>query len=250
MPGILRAHDSTEAGAHIAGRFKRLKDLPEHPLYPQVHALLACGASPWSVAGWMQAVLPAEDPYSAASMPFATLRNRLRRYAALLPPAARIPPSYVDELTKGLPIQINVMAELAAAIVYQKQRISLFAEDEKNLPLGMTSEQQRKELGTLVDMLVRMRDTQIALGLVPNPAPQMNATGSVHGAGFDDDGLGADPFTKFLLDNPQAIPHVIGGLDRVVAGIIEGRASDPTGSEQRSPAAAETRGPGKNRVTT
>ena len=49
----------------------------------------------------------------------------------------------------------------------------------------------------------------------------MNVTGSVHGAGFDDDGLGADPFTRFLLDNPRAIPHVMGGLDRVVADLIE-----------------------------
>jgi hypothetical protein len=49
----------------------------------------------------------------------------------------------------------------------------------------------------------------------------MNVTGSVHGAGFDDDGLGADPFTRFLLDNPQAIPHVMGGLERVVADLVE-----------------------------
>jgi len=209
-----------ETGAHIAGRFQRLKDLPEHPLYPQVHARLACGESPWMVARWLQTVLPDEDRYSAASMPFMTLMHRLRRYAALLPPAARIPKSYLDELVRGLPIQINVMADLAAAIVYQKQRIGLFAEDEKTLPMG-TSEQQRKEVATLVDMLVGMRDTQIALGLVPNLAPQMHAIGSVQGAGFDDDRLGADPFTKFLLDNPQAISHVMGGLDRVVADLIE-----------------------------
>jgi hypothetical protein len=211
-----------DTGAHIAGRFQRLKDLPEHPLYPQVHARLACGESPWMVARWLQSVLPDEDRYSAASMPFMTLMHRLKRYAALLPPAARIPKSYLDELVRGLPIQINVMADLAAAIAYQKQRIGVSAEAEKTFYLGTTSEQQRKEVATLVDMLVRMRDTQIALGLVPaNLAPRMNATGSVQGAGFDDDRLGADPFTKFLLDNPRAIPHVMGGLDRVVADLIE-----------------------------
>jgi len=84
----------------------------------------------------------------------------------------------------------------------------------------MTSEQQRKEVVTLVDMLVRMRDTQIALGLVPQIAAA--PTGGVQGAGFDDDALGADPFTRFLLDNPQSIPHVMAGLDSVVAGLIEG----------------------------
>ena len=222
LPELLRAHDSIDTGAHVARRFLRLKDLPEHALYPQVHARLACGESPWSVARWLQAVVPDEDPYSAACMPLMTLVSRLRRYSALLPPAARIPPSYIDELTKGLPIQINVMAELAAAIVYQKQRISAFAEDEENLPMGMTSEQQRKEVAQLTDMLMKMLDAQIALGLVPaNLAPQMNATGSVQGAGFDDDRLGADPFTRFLLDHPRAIPHVMSGIDRVVADLIE-----------------------------
>jgi len=138
LPELLRAHDSMDTGAHIAGRFQRLKDLPEHPLFPHVHARLACGGSPWMVARWLQTVLPDGDRYSAASMPFMTLMHRLRRYAALLPPAARIPKSYLDGLVNGLPIQINVMADLAAAIVYQKQRIGQFAEDEKNLPMGMT----------------------------------------------------------------------------------------------------------------
>jgi hypothetical protein len=82
----------------------------------------------------------------------------------------------------------------------------------------MTSEQQRREVHELTNLLVKMLDAQIALGLVPaNLAPPMNATGSVHGAGFDDDRLGADPFTRFLLDNPRAIPHVMSGIDRVVA---------------------------------
>jgi len=205
------------------------------------------------VARWLQTVLPDEDRYSAASMPFMTLMHRLRRYAALLPPAARIPKSYLDELVRGLPIQINVMAELAAAIVYQKQRISAFAEDEKNLPLG-TSERQRKELATLVDMLVRMRDTQIALGRVPaNLAPQMNATGSVQGAGFDDDRLGADPFTRFLLDHPQAISHVMGGLDRVVADLIEEQTmaamgEGREGARDRHPVSAQGRDPGAGQI--
>ena len=167
------------------------------------------------VARWVQATVPPEDPYSRASMP---LNSRLRRYAALLPATATVPRSYLDGVTKGLQIEIDVIAELANAIYYQKQRISQFAEYEKSLPLGMTSEQQRREVHELTNLLVKMLDAQIALGLVPaNLAPPMNATGSVHGAGFDDDRLGADPFTRFLLDNPGAIPHVMSGIDRVVA---------------------------------
>jgi len=65
---------------------------------------------------------------------------------------------------------------------------------------------------------VKMMNLQIALGLVPaNLAPPISATGSVQGAGLDDDRLGADPFTRFLLDHPRAIPHVMSGIDRVVA---------------------------------
>jgi len=201
----------------MAYRFARLKDLPEHPMFALIHARLAMGESPFATAKWVQAVVPPEDRYSPASMPLMTLNSRLRRYAAMLPATGKLPRSYLDDLIKGLQIEINVMSELAAAIVYQKQRISQFAESEKSFPLGTTSEQQRKEVMTLVDMLVRMRDTQIALGLVP----QISGTGSVQGAGFDDDRIGADPFTRFLLDNPQAIPHVMAGLDRVVSGLDE-----------------------------
>jgi len=219
MPPTLAARDSIDAGAHTAYRFARLKDLPEHPLFALIHARLAMGASPFATAKWVQATVAPEDPYSLASMPLMTLNSRLRRYAAMLPATAKLPRSYLDDLTKGLQIEINVVAELAAAIYYQKQRISQFAESEKSFPLGVTSEQQRKEVVTLADLLVRMRDTQIALGLVPRVlSPQISATP----AGIeDDDGLGADPFTRFLLDNPQAIPHVMAGLDRVVSGLVE-----------------------------
>jgi hypothetical protein len=170
MPPVLVARDSVDAGAHIANRFGKLRDLPEHPLFPHIHARLAMGEPPFAVAKWVQATVPPADPYGPSSMPLMTLNSRLRRYAALLPATVRVPRSYLDELTKGLLIEVNVLAELAAAIVYQKQRISAFAESEKAFPLGMASEQQRKEIVTLVDMLVRMRDTQIALGLVPQIA--------------------------------------------------------------------------------
>ena len=225
MPPVLAARDSADAGAHIANRFGKLRDLPEHPLFPQIHARLAMGEPPFAVARWVQATVPPEDPYSRASMPLMTLNSRLRRYAAMLPATAKVPRSHLDELTKGLEIEVNVVAELAAAIYYQKQRIGQFAENEKSHPLGMTSEQQRKEVATLVDMLREMRVAQISLGVIPGYlAPQLNPNSNTNinpGGMMDDDRLGADPFTRFLLDHPQAISHVMGGLDRVVADLIE-----------------------------
>lgn len=217
MPPLLAARDSIAAGARIAQRFGQLKDLPEHPLYPQIHARLAMGEPPFAVAKWVQAMVPSEDVLSAQNLPLHSLDGRLRRYAALLPAATKVPRSYLDQLTKGLSIEIDVVAKLAQAIVYQEERISQFAPNEKSFPLGITSEQQRKEVHELTDMLVKMRDTQIAFGLVPGyPGPQINATAM---GSIDDEVLGADPFTRFLLDNPQAIPHLMSGIDRVLSSV-------------------------------
>lgn len=229
---MLVARDSIDSGARIAQRFGQLRDLPEHPLFTQIHARLAMGEPPFAVAKWLQAIVPPEDVFSPGAMPLKSLDGRLRRYAALLPAMVKVPRSYIDQLTKGLALEIDVVAELARNIVYQKQRISQFAESEKSFPLGITSEQQRKEVVTLTDMLVKMRDAQIALGVVPGYlTPQVNvAPTSGFGAGIDDERLGADPFTRFLLDNPQAIPHIMAGIDRVVGGLIEGRAAE---DEQR-----------------
>jgi hypothetical protein len=148
MPPVLRARDSIDAGARIAQRFGQLRDLPEHPLFALIHARLAMGASPFATAKWVQATVAPEDPYSPVLKPLMTLNSRLRRYAAMLPATAKVPRSYLDDLTKGLQIETNVVAELASAIYYQKQRISQFAPREKDFPLGITAEQQREEVVT------------------------------------------------------------------------------------------------------
>jgi hypothetical protein len=231
---MLVARDSIDAGARIAQRFGQLRDLPEHPMYALIHARLAMGEPPFAVAKWLQAVVPPGDVFSPETMPLKSLDGRLRRYAALLPATAKVPKSYIDQLTKGLALEIDVVAELAKNIVYQKQRISQFAENEKSFPLGITSEQQRKEVITLTDMLMKMRDTQIALGVVPgylSPSVSISSTTNMIGGIEMEERLGADPFTRFLLDNPQAIPHVMGGLDHIVAGLIEAQATDDTGEE-------------------
>jgi hypothetical protein len=235
---MLAARDSIDAGARVANRFAKLRDLPEHPLYPQIHARLAMGENPFSVSKWVQAVVPPEDPYSPASMPLMTLNSRLRRYSALLPVTAKVPKSHLDELTKGLALEIDVVAELAGLIYYQKVRISQFAGNEKDFPLGITAEQQRREVLTLADLLMKMRDTQIALGLVPgNLGPQINVSSStsIFGASVDDEVLGSDPFTRLLLDNPQAISIVMSGIDRAVAeaGAIEGQSTAVRGKDRQ-----------------
>jgi hypothetical protein len=122
--------------------------------------------------------------------------------------------------------------------LHQKVRISQFAENEKNFPLGITAEQQRREVITLADLLMKMRDTQIALGLVPrNLGPQINVSSStsIFGASVDDEVLGSDPFTRLLLDNPQAISIVMSGIDRALAeaGAMEGQATAVTDKDRQ-----------------
>ena len=81
------------------------------------------------------------------------------------------PVTHIDEIMLGAEVEIDVVRELGGLIRYQKQRVDQFAKNEKSFPLGMTSEQQRKEVMTLRDLLATMRDTQIALGLVPGALP-------------------------------------------------------------------------------
>lgn len=253
MPPVLAARDSIDAGAHIANRFGKLRDLPEHPLFPQIHARLAMGEPPFAVSKWVRATVPLEDPYSPASMPLMTLNSRLRRYSAMLPATSKVPRSYLDSLTKGLLIEINVVGELAQNIYYQKQRISQFAEQERLLPLGRTSEQQRKEVVTLTDMLVRMRDTQIALGLAPGYlSPQIGVSGNTNMLAISEiefDMPASDPLTRFLEGNPSAISMVMAAIDAAFdqASAVAPAAPDEPAASWRCTGSPQSQGPDEQR---
>jgi hypothetical protein len=87
--------------------------------------------------------------------------------------------------------------------------------------IGMTSEQQRKEVVTLRDLKTTMRDTQIPLGLVPGALPttvSVTQNTMTINAGADDID---DPLSRFLADFPAAIPLVLAGLDRAMEQSLE-----------------------------
>jgi len=206
---------SLEGGVLLARRFAGLARLPEHPMFTAIHGRLVAGESPYHLARWIQGQVPLDDPLGSASIKVGSLERKLRRYRALMPQHMLIPPTHIDSLMKGALLEIDVVREFTGLILYQKQRIEQFASKEKDWPLGMTSEQQRKEVLTLAQLLKDMRDTQIALGVVPGVLPGTSVMNQVIAVGADfNEG---DPLSHFLAENPQAIPRVMEALDAVIA---------------------------------
>jgi hypothetical protein len=110
---------------------------------------------------------------------------------------------------------------LSSVILYQKQRIDQFAGKEKDWPLGITSEQQRREVKALAQLLKDVRDTQIAFGVVPGVLPSPYPSGDQTTVAVYE--IQTDPLSQFLANNPSAIPQVMDALDRL---IIEGKAKE------------------------
>ena len=220
LPAGLQWIEGYEPGRRVATRFAHLKSLPDHPLFFEIHDRIVAGESLWQLARWVHASVPPDDPLGTGMIDTSHLYRMLGRYKSMLPPHLFLPPTYLAEVTKGVRIHIDVIPALAALIRYQQLRISQFAPREKDFPLGITSEQQRKEVGTLADLLMKMRDTQIALGVtpgvLPSPYPSDQPSVSVYE-------IQTDPLSQFLANNPSAIPQVMDALDHL---IIEGKAKE------------------------
>ncbi len=111
-------------------------------------------------------------------------------------------------------------------------RASLFRWRTRSL--GMTSEQQRKEVMALRDLLATMHDTQIGLGLVPGALPNtVSLTQNTLSINAVDD-YHNDPLSGFLADFPSAIPVVMDGLDQAMAQamkVVEGQTQGVTSAD-------------------
>jgi hypothetical protein len=219
LPEGLQWIEGYDPGRRVATRFAHLKGLPDHPLFMDIHDRIVAGVQLWKIAKWIQAQVAFDDPLGSASITMPNLYTKLRRYKLMLPDVLFLPPTYLDTVTKGVEVHIDVVPELASLIRYQQMRITQFAPKEKDWPLGITSEQQRKEVGTLADLLMKMRDTQIALGLTPGVLPGPYPTGDTAAANVYE--IQTDPLSQFLANNPSAIPQVMDALDHL---IIEGKA--------------------------
>jgi hypothetical protein len=188
-------------------------------LFPVIHRRLIAGESPYHLARWIQGRVPFDDPLGSGSIHVDSLERKLRRYKALMPRNMLIPATHIDSLLNGAFPEIDVLRELAGLVLYQKQRIDQFAGKERDWPLGITSEQQRREVMALAQLLKDMRDTQIAFGVVPGVLPSpypSDTTATVYE-------IQTDPLSQFLANNPSAIPQVMDALDHLV---IEGKAKE------------------------
>ena len=221
LPPQLQWMDGYEPGRAVAIRFAHLRALPDHPLFLEIHDRIVAGEQLWRLARWVHATVPLHDPLGTGMIDIAHLYRMLKRYKSMLPPHLFLPPTYLAEVTKGVQVHIDVIAELGALIRYQQMRISQFAPKEKDWPLGITSEQQRKEVMTLADLLMKMRDTQIALGMLPGVLPSQYPSDQT--ATTNEYEIPSDPLSRFLANNPSAIPQVMEALDHL---IIEGKAKE------------------------
>jgi hypothetical protein len=213
--------DGYEPGRAVGIRFSHIRALPDHPLFMTIHDRIVAGENLWPLARWVHASVPPDDPLGTETIDIRHLYRMLKRYKDMLPPHLFLPPTYLAELTKGVQVHVDVVSKLGALIRYQEMRISQFAPKEKDWPLGITSEQQRKEVLTLAQLLKDMRDTQIALGLLPGVLPGtavLNQTISL-GSDVGDN----DPWSQFLANNPQAIPQVMAALEALIAKPTEKR---------------------------
>lgn len=171
-------NDSISQGVWVGHALPHYRRLTSHPLFMPIHGRLVAGISSWRVAHWIQQNVEPNDVFGAAKIKVDSLARSLRRYTKLLPKSTFLPASLMEELIQGAEIDVDVMQELGALIVYQKQRLTLADKVEKQMqiPLPQVTEQVK----VLADLYRQMRDTQIALGYAP--AHRLDGMTVGHGA--------------------------------------------------------------------
>ncbi len=111
-----------------------IRSLTEHPLYPAIHGRLVTGISSYRVAAWIRQRVDPDDPLGRRTIR-SSLARTLQKYAKLLPKAAFLPQSMIEDLVRGAEIDVDVMQELAGFIVLQKQRVTMAVQMEAD-PTG------------------------------------------------------------------------------------------------------------------
>lgn len=147
---------------HALPRFRRLTD---HPLFLSIHGRLVAGSGPFRVAYWIQEHVEPDDVLGSATLKVDSLARILLRYVKVLPTTTFLPASLVESLIHGAVIQVDVLQELGALIVYQEQRVTQLGklEQQMNVPMPAVTH----EIKALADLYGQMLDAQIALGYGP-----------------------------------------------------------------------------------
>ena len=151
--------------------FRRLKELP---CFQEMDMKIKAAISVEEVARWLQ-----EDMLQVPEVQRKTLVRQLYRYKASLPPGdiVKAPPLYLKKAIEQLKRGVNELEELEHLYLFQLKRISIDAQTEEkiNKLFAGTS----REIQLAADLLVKILDKKMALGLIDKAPEQVSISGGI-----------------------------------------------------------------------
>lgn len=149
------------------------KDLRAMPCYKEMSEKIKADIAVEDVAKWLQ-----EDMFQQLDIKRESLVRKLYRYKASLPPAEIVkePPLYVQKAVEKLKRGVNELEEMEKLYLLQLKRISMDAETEEriNKLFSTTS----NEIRLAVDILNRMVETKMELGIMDKAPERLDVSGS------------------------------------------------------------------------
>ncbi len=228
LPEHIRADaqsDRLAPALWLGTRVSRFRSLIEHPLFSAIYGRMVNGESPMRIAAWVQASVPADDPFGPSRITYPALWRRLYRFRDALPPETVIVGGYINKFASA-EASLNLLTEFDTLIRLQRARISKFAEKETGL--SAPQEQVRREIETLGQLLARRLSVAIALGLHPgalDPSRPLYVGGTtvqVNVGGLTPE---ARRYAELLEQRPELVVSMTELFDRL-DGIIEGNVVD------------------------
>ena len=228
LPKHIRADaqsDRLAPALWLGTRVSRFRSLVEHPLFSRIYGRIVNGESPMRIAAWVQANVPADDPFGTDRMTYPALWRRLYRFRDALPPETVIVGGWINRFASA-EASLDVLTEFDTVIRLQRARISRFAEKETGLPAP--SEQVRREIETLGQLLARRLTVAIALGLHPgvvDPSRPLYVGGTTVQVNVGNPTPEARRFADLLEERPELVVSMTELFDRL-DGVIEGSVVD------------------------
>jgi len=228
LPQHIRADaqsDRLAPALWLGTRVSRFRPLIEHPLFSQIYGRIVNGESPMRIAAWVQANVPADDPFGVGRIKYAALWRRLYRFRDALPPETVIVGGYINKFASA-EASLDVLNEFDTLIRLQRDRISKFAEKETGLSGPL--EQVRREIDTLGQLLARRLSVAIALGLHPgvaDPSRPLYVGGTTVEVNVGGPTPEARRYADLLEERPELVVSVTELLDRL-DGVVEGKVVD------------------------
>jgi hypothetical protein len=228
LPPHIRADaqsDRLAPALWLGTRVSRFRSLIEHRLFSRIYGRIVNGESPMRIAAWVQATVPADDAFGTERITYPALWRRLYRFRDALPPETVIAGGYINKFA-SLEASLDVLTEFDTLIRLQRARISRFAEKESGYQVP--SEQVRRDIDTLGQLLQRRLSVAIALGLHPgviDPSRPQYIGGTTVEVNIGAPTPEARRFAELLEERPELVVPMTELLDRL-DGVIEGETVD------------------------